>query len=143
MNFTMKIEKLHISSEEFNDFNLIGISCSEKDYRLCWALNQTLGTDMVRMSNEGIPSREHLVDFPFFEYVNEEQGAVYRLLANRFESKTLMKELRSIDYLFILTGIDLNVSEIVVKIGAIDFVFLATEIDVSKLKERDLLILDE
>lgn len=139
----MKIEKLHISSEEFFDFNLVGISCAEKDYRLCWALNQELGVDMVRTSNEGIPSREHLVNYPFFEYINEEKGEIYQLIANRFDNNILMKELKSIDYLFILTGIENQLGDIISKIGSIDFVILATEIDVAKLKERDLLILDE
>ncbi len=139
----MKTEKLHISFDDFFDFKLIGISCSEKDYRLCWAINQTMGLDLVRMSNEGIASRSHLLDFPFFEYVDDEKGSVYRLLANRFENKTLMKELKTIDYLFLMQGEDANLHEITTKLGSIEFVFLATEIDISKLKEKDLLYLDE
>lgn len=139
----MKTEKLHISFDGFFDFNLLGISCSEKDYRLCWALNQILGIDMVRLSNEGMPSREHLLEFPFFEYNDEENGRVYRLLSNRFETKILMKELKNIDYLFLIQGEDINLQEITELIGGIEFVFLATEIEIDKLKEKDLLYLDE
>lgn len=139
----MKTEKLHISFESFTNFKLIGISCNEKDYRLCWAVNQALGIDMERRSNEGIDSRSHLTGFPFFEFENEETGCVYRLLANRFESKILMKELKTIDFLFLLQGEDANLHEIVSKLGAIEFVFLATEIEIDKLKEKDLLYLDE
>jgi|SRR5687767_15513790 len=139
----MKTEKLHISFDGFFDFKLLGISCSEKDYRLCWALNQTLGIDMVRLSNEGMPSREHLLEFPFFEYNDEENGRVFRLLSNRFETKILMKELKNIDYLFLIQGEDINLQEITELIGGIKFVFLATEIEIDKLKEKDLLYLDE
>lgn len=139
----MKTEKLHISFENFSDFKLIGISCSEKDYRLCWAINQSLGIDLIRLSNEGISSRTHLAAFPFFEYVDEENGRVYRLLANRFESNILMKELKTIDFLFLLQGEDVNLHEIISKLGSIEFVFLATEIEIDKLKEKDLLYLDE
>jgi len=139
----MKTEKLHISFDGFFDFKLLGISCSEKDYRLCWALNQILGIDMVRLSNEGMPSREHLLEFPFFEYNDEENGRIYRLLTNRFETKILMKELKNIDYLFLIQGEDINLQEITELIGGIEFVFLATEIEIDKLKEKDLLYLDE
>ena len=139
----MKTEKLHISFDDFFDFKLLGISCAEKDYRLCWALNQHLGIDMVRLSNEGMPSREHLVDFPFFEFNDEEQGRIYRLLSNRFETRILMKELKNIDYLFLIQGEDINLQEITELIGGIEFVFLATEIEIDKLKEKDLLYLDE
>jgi len=139
----MKTEKLHISFDGFFDFQLIGISCTEKDYRLCWAINQVLGIDMVRLSNEGLPSREHLLDFPFFEFFDEETGITYRLLSNRFESKILMKELKNIDYLFLLQGEDVNLQNITDLVGSIEFVFLASEIEIDKLKEKDLLFLDE
>jgi hypothetical protein len=139
----MKTEKLHIPFDDIFDFKLIGISCAEKDYRLCWAINHALGTDLVRMSNEGIASRAHLLDFPFFESIDEEQGHIYRLLANRFENKTLMKELKTIDYLFLMQAEDVNLQEITRKLGEIEFVFLATEIEIDKLKEKDLLYLDE
>jgi hypothetical protein len=139
----MKTEKLHISFDNIFDFKLIGISCAEKDYRLCWAINQTLHIDLVRMSNEGIASRSHLLDFPFFEYVDEETGCIYRLLTNRFESKILIKELKTIDYLFLIQGEDVNLHHITTKLSEIDFVFLATEIEIEQLKDVDLLYLDE
>lgn len=139
----MKTEKLHISFDNIYDFKLIGISSTEKDYRLCWAINQTLGTDLTRFSNQGVASRSHLLDFPFYEYVNEENGCTYRLLANRFENKILMKELKSIDYLFIIQGEDVTLHDITTKLTGIEFIFLATEIEIAQLKEKDLLYLDE
>ena len=140
----MKTEKLHISlDDDIFDFKLIGISCAEKDYRLCWAINQALNTDLVRVSNEGVASRSHLQDFPFFEYTDEENGGVYRLLVNRFENRILMKELKTIDYLFLIQGEDSNLQEISEKLGSIEFVFMVLEIEIDKLKEKDLLYLDE
>jgi hypothetical protein len=139
----MKTEKLHISFDNIFDFKLIGISCAEKDYRLCWAINQHLHIDLVRMSNEGIASRSHLLDFPFFEFVEEESGRVYRLLTNRFENKILIKELKTIDYLFLIQGEDVNLHDITTKLSEINFVFLATEIEIEQLKDVDLLYLDE
>lgn len=139
----MKTEKLHIPYEDIFDFKLVGISCAEKDYRLCWAINQALGIDLVRMSNEGIASRSHLLEFPFYEFESEETAINYRLLANRFENNVLMKELKTIDYLFLIQGEDVNLQDIMLKLGKIEFVFLATEIEIENLKDKDLLYLDE
>ena len=139
----MKTEKLHIPYEDIFDFKLVGISCAEKDYRLCWAINQSLGIDLVRMSNEGIASRSHLLEFPFYEFESEETAINYRLLANRFENNVLMKELKTIDYLFLIQGEDVNLQDIMLKLGKIEFVFLATEIEIENLKDKDLLYLDE
>ena len=139
----MKTEKLHISFDNIYDFKLIGISSTEKDYRLCWAINQALGIDLTRSSNEGIASRAHLSDFPYFEYIDEESGCTYRLLANRFENKILMKELKTIDYLFIIQGEGVTLHPITTKLTGIEFIFLATEIEIAQLKEKDLLYLDE
>lgn len=139
----MKTEKLQIPYEDIFDFKLVGISCAEKDYRLCWAINQSLGIDLVRMSNEGIASRSHLLKFPFYEFESEETAINYRLLANRFENNVLMKELKTIDYLFLIQGEDVNLQDIMLKLGKIEFVFLATEIEIENLKDKDLLYLDE
>jgi|688.fasta_scaffold244430_2 hypothetical protein len=139
----MKTEKLQIPYEDIFDFKLVGISCAEKDYRLCWAINQSLGIDLVRMSNEGIASRSHLLEFPFYEFESEETAINYRLLANRFENNVLMKELKTIDYLFLIQGEDVNLQDIMLKLGKIEFVFLATEIEIENLKDKDLLYLDE
>jgi hypothetical protein len=140
----LKTEKLHILPfDEIFDYKLIGISCAEKDYRLCWAINRALSIDLVRMSNDGIASRSHLLQFPFYQFIDDERGRICRLLANRFENNVLMKELKTIDYLFLIQGEDINLQEIIKKLGDIEFVFLATEIEIDKLKDKDLLYLDE
>jgi hypothetical protein len=54
-----------------------------------------------------------------------------------------MKELKTIDYLFLIQGEDVNLQDIMLKLGKIEFVFLATEIEIENLKDKDLLYLDE
>ena len=34
------------------DFNLLGICCHEKDYRLCWAVNSTLNLNLSKSSED-------------------------------------------------------------------------------------------
>ena len=41
--------KKHLLEIEYDyDFVLIGISSHEKDYRVCWALNNKLGLELVK-----------------------------------------------------------------------------------------------
>jgi len=139
----MKTEKLHISFDSFFDFKLIGISCSEKDYRLCWAINQKLGIDMSRVMETNLESRQHIADFPFYEFIDEENGRIFRLLANKFDNKILMNELKTIDYLFLIQGEDANLPSVIEKISAMEIVFWVNELDFDELKDKDLLYLDE
>jgi len=47
------------------DFVLIGISSHEKDYRICWALNNVLGLDLTKKNSLEIKSKnkQHLLFF--------------------------------------------------------------------------------
>lgn len=139
----MKTEKLHISFDDIFDYRLVGISSQERDYRLCWAINQLLHIDMVRVPDHLMESRAHIAGFPFFECIQEETGDVYRLLSNRFEQKILMKELKTIDYFLLIQTQQDFIADVIHRLTTLEFVIWASEIDVNQLKEKDLLYLDE
>ena len=40
--------KYHLEEEYEYDFDLYGISSHEKDYRICWAINNSLGLSLER-----------------------------------------------------------------------------------------------
>lgn len=43
----------HFLENDFEfEFQLIGISCHEKDYRICWALNQALGVELTKTETD-------------------------------------------------------------------------------------------
>ena len=43
----------HLLEEKYEfDFNLLGICCHEKDYRLCWAVNSTLRLNLSKTKDD-------------------------------------------------------------------------------------------
>jgi hypothetical protein len=81
--------KLQFESE----FRLIGLVCSESDYRFCWLLNRQLGYDFCRVSNfEFVPAKSQTSSrFSVFEYDREESlyFSLY-LVNNRSHDGTLL-----------------------------------------------------
>ncbi len=123
------------------DFFLFGISCGEKPYRLCWALNNQLkatfskGKDMeVHEKNQAEQSR-----FPVFKFRNEEMFTDYRVIVNKTENKFLVPEYKHADYLLMVQG-GMPFAEknsILKKVKEVTFVQTAFEIDPKKIKSKE------
>ena len=150
------------------DFLLIGISSHEKDYRICWALNNKLGLNLVKQDSFEIKDKKQTTPsyFSFFNEVNEEAFREYSVIANFSENKKLvaaqntlfgMDELGSNDhsennllipeqkqmnYFFILRGEleDEEINELLKQIKSIDIVLTAVRIDPKSLRSKQNLI---
>ena len=73
---------------------MIGISCHEKDYRLCWRLNKAFGLDLVRCEQEEL-DKNVLSAYSFFK---EDDQINYNLIVNRNEDGWLVPEHKQVDY---------------------------------------------
>ena len=149
------------------DFVLIGISSHEKDYRICWALNNLLGLSLTK--NESLEIRSKKQDTPsffsLFSYENSEEFIEYTVISNLSENKLslskehslfdksakgsqstengiLIAEHKQMNYFFVIRGELENseVDEIIRKIKEIDIVLTAVNIDVKELKSKKNLI---
>ena len=56
--------------EQEDSFTLIGISCHQKDYRLCWELNKILELELQK--EEDIPGPNEEISFSRYYYNNED-----------------------------------------------------------------------
>ena len=137
----MKTSKKKLLIENDYDFFLFGISCSEKSYRLCFALNNKLkaafskSKDMeVQEKNQGAQSK-----FPMFVFRNEEMFTEYRVITNKIASKFLIPEFKQADYLLMVQGGMLysEKSSILKKVKEVPFVQTAFEIDPKKIKSKE------
>ena len=126
------------------DFKLVGISCHERDYRVCWGVNHVLNLPLSKEENEievfhkknNRHSRHTL--FSAFNYDSEEE---VHLIANRSKSGYLIPEQKHADYLLMVKGEDiLNIAEVVPKLKKISFVLTAFNIEVSQLKSKESLL---
>lgn len=121
-------------------FFLFGISCPEKIYRLCWALNIQFRAKFTKEKDVEIYEKNSLMGrFPVFWYHNEEMFTDYRIIINKTGNKFLVPEFRQADYLLFVQGCVPSVEKISVlkKLKEITFVQAVFEINPEKIKSRD------
>lgn len=82
------------------DFCLIGIVCHEKDYRLCWTLNNALQINLSKKDDHDTGNSLHSL----FHYNQELLFREYYLVANRGNTGMLVEDHRQVDYFFIVRG---------------------------------------
>ena len=127
------------------DFVLIGISSHEKDYRICWAINNKLQLDLIKTEPLEIKDKkqDELSHFSLFSFERPDEFMEYFIIANRSEKGLLIPEQKQMDYFFIIRGEIENdaVMEIIRQIKEINLVQTAFRIDVSSLKSKQNLIL--
>jgi hypothetical protein len=127
------------------DFVLIGISSHEKDYRICWALNNQLGLNLTKTDALEIKDKkqDELSHFSLFSFEQPDEFMEYFIIANRSEKGLLIPEQKQVDYFFIIRGEvdDEKVMEMVKQIKDSNLVQTAFRVDVNALKSKQNLIL--
>ena len=127
------------------DFVLIGISSHEKDYRICWALNNQLGLNLVK--TDALEIKDKKQDdpsfFSLFSFELPDEFMDYFIIANRSEKGLLISEQKQVDYFFIIRGEIENdkVMDMIRRIKESSLVQTAFRVDVNALKSKQNLIL--
>lgn len=127
------------------DFVLIGISSHEKDYRICWALNNQLGLNLIK--TDALEIKDKKQDdpsfFSLFSFELPDEFMEYFIIANRSEKGLLIPEQKQVDYFFIIRGEIENdkVMEMIKLIKESSLVQTAFRVDVNALKSKQNLIL--
>ena len=149
------------------DFKLIGISSHEKDYRICWALNNILGLELVKNEPLEIKSKKQNTPsfFSLFSFENTDEFMEYFVISNFSENKLfaskantlfgksetesqsteigiLIPEQKQMNYFFVIRGeiTKKDLKEMIRKIKALDFILTSVLIDVAELKSKKNLI---
>ena len=136
----------YILEEEYEyDFDLLGICCHEKDYRLCWAINSNLNLSLSK-TRETIDvmfsKKENRIGaFTIFKHENADENESLFLIANKSIYGSLIPEKNHVDYfLLVKNSSDIKPHQFIDKINSIPFVLTAQEIDVNVLKSKENLI---
>lgn len=137
--------KYHLEEEYEYDFELFGISTHEKDYRLCWAINNSLNISLERTSEDVeliFPHQEKKNGrFPVFKFEQNEGLDVYYLVGNKWENSQLIEEQKHVDFfLMIQSNHETQNKIILTKLKEIPFVLSAYAINVKELKSKENLI---
>jgi hypothetical protein len=127
--------------EDEYDFEIIGVSSHEKDYRLAWSLNKTLGWRLVRIEDAVIEGKRSTTHHARFRWTHPVDQTVFTLIDNKTPDGTFMPELIQFDYLLKIE----QPSESVMKklqsgLRNTDFVLAFQRQEVDKLKHKDILL---
>lgn len=138
-----KKAKYTLSLEPELDFELIGISCHQTDYRVCWALNMQLGIHMTKAKEpfmisgkKGSINSSH----SFYEWEDEQNFSSYHLIKNKDKNKFLIPEQTQLDYFFVIKGGINEIDDLVTQIKEISGILTAVSIDPFDLKSSEHLI---
>ena len=136
--------KYTLEEEYEYDFRLIGISCHEKDYRICWGLNNQLRLSLAKEEVEIevlIKKTNEFSKHALYSYFQEDTENEFTLLNNRSNAGYLVPEQAHADYLFMIKErYDVNLVELISQIKSIPFVLMAFEVKVGNLKSKENLI---
>jgi hypothetical protein len=138
------VNKFKLEIEYDYDFVLIGICSHEKDYRICWAINQKLDFDLKKTEDLEIKEKKQAEPSLFSMYVHEnpEEYVEYYVIANRGANGMLVPEQKQADYFLMIRGTitDGQVESIIKQLREISMVLTAYEIDPTQLKSKHNLL---
>lgn len=140
----MKKLNLKLNPGEEPGMVLIGISSHENDYRLVWAINNSMKFKFARISNLILDKSVDDEPAGLSRYVfdDEERYIKYMLVSNRCKGGALFPEIRNIDYLVHVNGelIGKAVDDLLKTLKKMEIVTGAYLIDSSKLKGTERLL---
>ena len=72
------------------EFFLAGISCHERPYRLCWAINNALEIEMSAIALHAIALKKNnaVAEFSVFNFENRENETSFSRIKNRLSGDT-------------------------------------------------------
>lgn len=133
----------HLLLDDFDDYDykLIGISSHAPDYRLSWAINQSLNTQLIKSKEVELLKRGKQILFSCFSFLDEETEKEYRLIANKNNKDLLIPEQKQVDFFLHLYDVtDEEFEEILVKIKRINIILICFEVNVANLKSKQNLV---
>lgn len=127
--------------EDEYDFEIIGVSSHEKDYRLAWSLNKTLGWRLVRVADVVVEGKRSTTHHARFRWTHPVDQTVFTLIDNKTPDGNFMPDLAQFDYLLkIEQPADLTMKKLLEGLRKTDFVLAFQTQEVAKLKFKENLL---
>ncbi|HLF34818.1 MAG TPA: IPExxxVDY family protein [Cyclobacteriaceae bacterium] len=127
------------------DFELLGITCHSREYKLAWELNRQLGIRLIKQDDITLDLvREGQLIFS--NYLFENGPVQYKLIRNKSVNQSdnkvafLLPELQNFDFLFIIKGNPGGDIGIISKIKGIPLVNFVSRFEISDIKAKENLI---
>jgi hypothetical protein len=141
-----KIKVYKLLDEPEEDFRLIGIATTLKEYKIGYELNRILNTEFEKKADIQFENKERgrTLSFGLLMAANEQEDVQYFIFNNRNLGETLLPQLSDYDYLLKIEG---NVSAQQISaalegIKALKEVIICAEIPLDKIKQAGRLRTD-
>ncbi|MFP5471122.1 MAG: IPExxxVDY family protein [Bacteroidia bacterium] len=122
------------------DFEVVGICCPLKDYKLSWLLNKMLGINLVQKTTDvELRSKQGQSSHSVFTCRNDDEFVGFSLIKNRAEA-LLIPELPNADYFLKLEG-EINLEQLIKKLNTMDDILAVFSVDVTNLKSKEHFII--
>lgn len=130
---------------EYNyEFVLLGISCQEKDYRLCWAINNKLGFDLKKSNDLEIKEKgkKELSGYSMYIFEEKEKHHEFYIVANKSNDRILVPEKKQADFFMLIRGnnTDPEKPDIIKKLREINIIIAVFDINAGELKSKQNLL---
>lgn len=134
----IKTKKYQLSLDEELDFDVIGISSHQLDYRLVWSINAAMSLHLTKEINPLVVYNEKKneeISFPMYGYQDELDRIGYFLLKNKNGLDYLIPEAINMDYfLFLTNNHAIAVDQFLTELRRIDTILAAFVFDNQKHK---------
>jgi hypothetical protein len=141
----LKLDNEAIAQSFFEFTLLMGIVAPVKDYKLVWLFNREMGLNFkinheleIKLSKKG---RQYF--FGVYEYPIKGEFVTHYLYNNQYDGEFLLPEFKHLDYLWLVKGEEMEVSDYLAlqpAIKKIPGVQLVTEMATGKIKNKQHLI---
>lgn len=135
---------LKLEIEYCYDFFLLGLSCHEPAYRLCWAINNKLGLQLEKLDQDVcILSKDIESYHQYFLYESVEDNVIFSLVKNRGElGGLLMPNFPKMDYFLKIENYSQEEDMFLDQVRKLPWVNAVFNIQVNELKYKENLIFE-
>jgi hypothetical protein len=141
MKGNQKITRVQLKVNHEDELIVLGLVSSEPDYKMSLTINKRFKISLknsapIKPDNSG---SDELV-FSRFSDLSKSPDIVFSLVSNRSGKNFLIKNLRNIDYIFIVHNNenDVNIEEITARLREIETVNAVFTIDLNIFKDKNL-----
>ena len=132
--------KIKLDIEPDPEVTVIGISCHEHDYRLCWAMNHAMELEFTRRREDIIESGLE-ARFGVFDHIVDPDRGGYMLINNHCEHGVLIADQKNADYFLVVDNeVAEDVPDLMERIRDAEFVLAAFKLQFDQLRNGHKLL---
>lgn len=140
------MKKIRLFIEHQYDFELLGLVCPVKDYKMAWLINQAIDVKLVK-TNDFEPEFIQQPKLKISRFLEEKEHGFVQLMKNRSLSDGenalyLIPELKMFDYFLLIQDqtFELDINAYIGRLSQVRYIQSVVKLDISKLKSKENLL---